>query len=71
MIVRLLASRNAGRVFIMSREELIKHYERNLEKVKAMHNPDKYDSDLRKDQCNSYIEFAEKELEEVKGGREW
>ena len=55
----------------MTREELIKHYERNLEKVKSMHNPNNYTSDLRKDQCNSYIEQAEKDLEEVKNGRNW
>lgn len=55
----------------MTREELISYYERNLEKVKAMHNPHNYNDDLSKDKCNAYIEFAEKELEAVKNGREW
>jgi hypothetical protein len=36
-----------------------------------MHNPDHYTSDLRKDQCNAYIEQAVKDLEAVKNGREW
>lgn len=55
----------------MTREKLISYYERNLEKVKAMHNPNNYSSELEKDQCNSYIKQAEKDLEEVKNGREW
>ena len=48
----------------LTREELIQHYERNLEKVKCMHNPNNYTSDLRKEQCNAYIEQAEKDLED-------
>lgn len=55
----------------MKREELIAHYERNLEKVKLMHNPDRHTSDLMKERCNDYIEQAKKDLEEVKNGREW
>lgn len=44
-------------------ERLIKLYENRLEKVKEM-----YGGDCRKEE---YIEFAEKELEEVKNGRQW
>lgn len=44
-------------------EKLIKFYEDRLAKVKAMYN-----GDSRK---NEYIEFAEKELEAVKNGRQW
>jgi len=51
--------------------ELIKHYENNFKKVKAMHNPSNHSSELMKDKCNAYIEFAEKELEAVKNGRTW
>lgn len=54
-----------------TKEQLIKYYERQLEKVKAMHNPNNYNDDLNKDKCKSYIDFAEKELEAVKNGREW
>ena len=44
-------------------EKLIKVYEDRLEKVKAM-----YASDTRK---SEYIEYAEKQLEEVRNGRAW
>ena len=44
-------------------EKLIKVYENRLEKVKAM-----YAGDTRK---NEYIEYAEKQLEEVRNGRAW
>ena len=44
-------------------EKLIKFYEDRLAKVKKM-----YSGDFRK---NEYIEFAEKELEAVKNGRQW
>lgn len=44
-------------------ERLIKFYEDRLEKVKGM-----YGGDCRTEE---YIEFAEKELEEVKNGRQW
>ena len=47
----------------MTQENRIKIYENRLEKVKEM-----YSGDVRK---NEYIEFAEKELEEVKNGRQW
>ena len=55
----------------MNREKLINHYEINLEKVKAIHNPNNYTSELTKDICNAYIEQAEKDLQEVINGREW
>lgn len=55
----------------MTKNDLVKHYERNLEKVKCMHNPDRYTSELEKEQCNAYIEQAKKDLEAVKNGREW
>lgn len=44
-------------------EKLIAYYENRLAKVKEMYN-----GDTRKAE---YIEFAEKELEEVKNGRQW
>lgn len=44
-------------------EKLIKFYEDLLENVKAM-----YDGDCRKIE---YVEYAEKQLEEVKNGRDW
>lgn len=44
-------------------EKLIKFYEDRLEKVKAM-----YAGDCRKVE---YIEYAEKQLEEVRNGRDW
>lgn len=47
----------------MTQEKLIKRYEEQLEKTKEF-----YKGDSRK---NEYIEFAEKELEEVKKGRAW
>ena len=48
----------------MSKKEmLIKFYEDRLEKVKDM-----YAEDSRK---NEYIEYAEKQLEEVRNGRPW
>lgn len=47
----------------MSREELIKYYEKRLETAKAM-----YKNDWRK---KPYIDRAEKDLEEVKNGRNW
>ena len=44
-------------------EKLIAFYESRLEKVEEM-----YKDDSRKAE---YIEFAKKELEEVKNGRQW
>ena len=44
-------------------EKLIKFYEDRLEKVKAM-----YAGDCRKIE---YVEYAEKQLEEVRNGRDW
>lgn len=46
----------------MNRAELIKYYEKQLEKVKKQ-----YSDELHK----SYVKYAEKQLEEVKNGREW
>ena len=44
-------------------EKLIKFYEDGLEKVKGA-----YEGDSRKIE---YIEYAEKQLEEVRNGRDW
>lgn len=55
----------------MNKKELIEHYEKHLEKVKIMHNPDKATGELQKDKCFEYIKCAENDLEEVKNGREW
>jgi hypothetical protein len=46
-----------------TKEELIKYYERQLEKVIAA-----YGNDHRKE---DYIKYAEEQLEAVKNGREW
>ena len=55
----------------MTKKELIKHYEKQLEKVKIMHNPEKETTCLMKDKCNEYIASAENDLKEVKNGRQW
>jgi protoporphyrinogen oxidase len=55
----------------MTREELIKHYERHLEKVKCMHNPERETTCLMKERCLEYIKCAENDLQEVINGREW
>lgn len=44
-------------------KDLIKYYENNLKKVKKT-----YEKDWR---FESYIKYAEKQLEEVKNGRKW
>lgn len=54
-----------------SQEELIKFYERRLENVKIMHNPNNHESSLLKEKCQEYIDFAENELQEVKDDRGW
>lgn len=46
-----------------TREELIKYYERQLEKVTKT-----YENDSRKEE---YINYAKENLEAVKNGREW
>ena len=53
----------------MRREKLIKFYEERLKKVKIMWSNNT--TELNKDRNKEYIDFAEKELEEVKNGREW
>ena len=55
----------------MSREELIEYYEKRLEKVKIMHNPEKAETCLLKEKCYAYIASAENDLEAVKNGRQW
>jgi hypothetical protein len=56
---------------IMTQQELIEHYEKHLEKVKIMHNPEKAETCLMKDKCNEFIACAKKDLQEVREGREW
>ncbi|MGC6586626.1 hypothetical protein [Paenibacillus sp. FSL W8-1287] len=46
-----------------TREELIRYYERQLEKVTKA-----YENDSRKEE---YISYAKENLEAVKNGREW
>lgn len=55
----------------MKKEDLIRYYEKHLERVKQMHNPDRATTCLMKDKCNAYVEQAEKDLDEVKNGRQW
>ncbi len=55
----------------MTQQELIEHYEKHLQKVKMMHNPEKANSCLMKDKCNEFIACAEKDLKEVREGRKW
>ena len=52
----------------LSKEELIQYYEKNLEKVKHFHNPEK---SRDKERCMDYIKYAENELLAVKNGRKW
>lgn len=54
----------------MKKEELIAHYEKNLEKVKSAYRTDT-DSNLHNERNAEYVTFAESELEAVKNGREW
>lgn len=54
-----------------NQEKLVEHYERNLEKVKIMHNPKTAKGATEKETCKEYIAYAEKQLEEVKNGRGW
>ena len=53
----------------MTREKLIAYYEEKLEKVKAAYCKTYGSNENWKG--DPYIEFAEKELEEVKNGRNW
>lgn len=53
----------------MTREQLIAYYEKRLEKVKAAYSTTYGSTENWKGQ--PYIEGAEKDLEEVKNGREW
>lgn len=55
----------------LSREELIQYYEKNLEKVKHFHNPEKARTSFDKERCMDYIKYAENELLAVKNGRKW
>jgi hypothetical protein len=50
-----------------TQEERIKCYERRYEKVKSAYTSD-YDSFGKNEE---YIEYARKQLEEVKNGRDW
>lgn len=53
----------------MNHEKLIAYYEARLEKVKLMHGATYGSKENWKGQ--PYIEQAEKDLEEVKNGRNW
>jgi hypothetical protein len=55
----------------MSKEELIEHYERHLEKVKTMWNVESAETCLMKERCQEYVNQAEKDLEKVRNGRGW
>lgn len=52
----------------MKREELIAYYEKQLEAVKQVWSDGR---DGLGNEGSAYIEFAEKQLEAVKNGREW
>jgi hypothetical protein len=52
----------------MTKKELIEYYERQLEKVKIMYKPN---NSWSKERCEEYIAHAEKDLNEVKNGRNW
>ena len=52
-----------------SEERQIKYYEKRLLKVKKMHKYNKSDTQLKKDKCNEYISFAEKQLQKAKNSR--
>lgn len=53
-----------------SREELIKWYERHLEKVKSAYRTDTPSNHMN-DRNAEYVKSAEEDLEAVKNGREW
>lgn len=53
----------------MTQEELIARYERNLEKVRKVYGEN--GTVIDKGYNHEYVEFAEKELEAVKNGRNW
>lgn len=55
---------------MMAKEELIKYYERQLEKVKSAY-PTNTSSGLHNDRNAEYVKSAEQDLEAVKNGREW
>lgn len=55
----------------LSKEELIEYYEKNLEKVKHFHNPEKARTSLNKEIFINYIKYSENELLAVKNGRKW
>lgn len=50
--------------------KLISYYEKQLEKVKSAYRIDT-ESSFRNERNLEYIKQAEKDLEEVKKGREW
>lgn len=53
----------------MTREELIAYYSKQLEKVEAAYGNGC--ADAMGNEGAAYIEFARKNLEAVKNGREW
>jgi hypothetical protein len=54
-----------------TQEELIDYYERRLKTVKAMWTISDSNTSLQNERAKEYIENAEKQLEEVKQGRNW
>ncbi len=57
-------------MFVKTREELIRYYEKQLEKVKSAYRTDTTSS-LHNDRNAEYVKNAEEDLEAVKNGREW
>jgi hypothetical protein len=53
-----------------TQEELIKHYEKQLEKVKSAYRADT-NSNHMNERNAEYVKSAEQDLEAVKNGRGW
>jgi hypothetical protein len=56
---------------VKTQKQLIQYYERRLETVKAMWKISDSNTSLQNERAKEYVDNAEKQLEEVKQGRNW
>ena len=54
-----------------TREQLIEYYEKRFETVKAMWKISDSNTTSQNERAKEYVDNAEKQLEEVKQGRNW
>lgn len=54
-----------------TQKQLIEYYEKRLETVKAMWKISDNRTDSQNERAKEYVDNAEKQLEEVKQGRNW